>query len=744
TLSSTTLACDAVLDYTDSSSLVCPYNMTKYYGAYPLSYLSPQGVEQERPKTSSKTAFQVVMAGLYPSAWIDSWGEERDYKPDSWANVICALLMYGCILGLTGVCLYATASRKDTKGRRRVREYLKRFDSSKTSMTNVTKVFGRDGVKRRNMGDEYIDNEYKGTVVGGYSWCLLYIIGVFMLLWAEYVSIFGGANEIPTLPDDIYADLTADQPPYRRQREVQSMPYSSLPLENGQYLSSAISNRDNLYVVEATSGHTWDTVCIPSDPTFLAMSFADKLRLIFSTSAGSAYIYPWDPKAVYGNPTNGTVLMDSGSLTIETPGCVLAGGQSCSTRFNDTYLATFESTKPLLSYGCYQDADLLYHHISIVSLPWVFGYPSFEDMTFEISMQPSTKFPHFGLFTGTVRTHVIPTAFNQYLLTTPAAVPLIKQETLEIGVVSVNTGWADLAYPSCYFSDAMWEAVETARNETRNLLGDVSLDPFLPVAFDDNGEQTKYSKSALWDSSRVMSYTAAPLPVVVANVSDPEVLFSNSCLDLKGVYFGGQCEALGEGLGFDANPAYDYIQTSPVLVLCGTQDFHVDSHITHVPGWCDKPSTAEGQFGDCASDRMFYATAASSITGEASVCFPNATEVLTNNLSVSIRHTVGSQISQVTFHNLPAMALIGDVVLFYLTLMGFQTGLEGAITFVMRRVKRRRTEKCGVQAARVVARVPTQRGSQPTYAVPQTPNPLATPSMEGAGASKTGDWSSAL
>ncbi|GIQ81229.1 hypothetical protein KIPB_002155 [Kipferlia bialata] len=727
-------------DYTDPDTLVCPLQIPALYGAYPLSYIAPEGVEHETPSIATTRALEIVMSGLYPSAWIKSLLSGGEYDSASRANVVCALTLCVTLLGLLAVWLY-TNYGPNGNTRRLLRDCFRWVDTSKSSMVNVTKVYGRYGMKRRNEGDEYIDNEYRGTIMGGCVTSVLYVIAAFTAVWTLYVCMHTDA--IPTLPEDIYTELTPDQPPYLRQRDVQTVPYTSLPTEPGQYLNSAISSRDNLYVIETTTALNWGTVCIPSDPVFLEMSLSDKIRLIFSTSAGTADLSS-DPKAVL-DPTTWAELRDSGSLSIETTGCLLTGGQACSEDLSNVPdLASAIAYKPLLSYGCYLDEDAIYHHMSVITLPWVFGYPSFDDMTFEVSQQPSDSFPYFGLAVGATRTHVFPSYLNQYLqVTADETQPLIKHDTIETGLFAVGVGYMfGLPYPQCHWGEVEEAQAATILGNVQTMLGDVSLNPFDPVVFGDDGMQTAESLSALWDPSQQMSYTVGPLPTVVAEVPTSTEMFGNSCFEQNGIYFGELCEALKQGVGFTADPDIPYMQGVPLAVLCGTQHFTVDSQITHVPGWCADPSSSEGQFGDCDSDRVFYAGLASSITGEPTVCPYESVDIMEKSHTVSIRHRVSSQVSEVTFHNLEPVALLGDVVLLLVSLFGFQTLLESVASAVRRLMKirkaSRRKRRGGERErnrAREEATYPAERvPSHMMGSVTMTPNPM----MGGTAVGQTG------
>ncbi|GIQ82350.1 hypothetical protein KIPB_003469 [Kipferlia bialata] len=558
------------------------------------------------------------MSGLYPSAWIHSFFGDTVYDPSSRANVYSALVMYGVLLVFVGVVVFASHYPKYTRTRSNMRRFLRFLDISQKSMTNVTKVLGKVDVRRRKSGDGYIDNEYRGTVVGGLVSGMLYIVGTFMLVWTLYACLHD-VNAPIQFPDDLFSEMTADQPPYLRQRDVQTIPYSSLESGPRTYLNYAISDRDNLYVVDVTSGHDWGATCVPSDPTFLAMPYTDKLRLLFSTSAGTCLLQNIIPGTSL--PTTAAQLRASGSLGIQTDNCIFVGGQPCSTMFED--LTGYED---------------------IISLAWAFGYPGFfDDMTFEerpyniytlcfsslhyvirqspmspshlqVSMTPSEQYPNFGTGTSAVRTYVYPGTFNEYLQTDNAEPqPMIKGSTQDIGYWTVGVGWLDgLAFPASHFTPSQQEEAADIMAAARSALGDVPLNPFTTVTFDDNGRQDPDTMSGLWDEARLMSYTVAPIPLVVASGSESGPRpFSHVCSQNSGVYFGGLCEGLFQG---------------------------------------------------------------------------NVNE--SSDLSVSIRHTVSSQVSQVTFHNLAPWSLMGDVVLLLLSLFGFQALLELVATTVSRSLRR--------------------------------------------------------
>ncbi|GIQ84561.1 hypothetical protein KIPB_006079 [Kipferlia bialata] len=372
-----------------------------------------------------------------------------------------------------------------------------------------------------------------------------------------------------------------------------------------------------------------------------------------------------------------------------------------------------EFGKPLLSYGCYQDSDGMFHHIGLISLAWSIGYPFFSDMSFRLFMQPSEYYPEFGLYSGAVRTSLYPGTFNQFLKTvgiTGKSVPLIKGDSVQIGTGSVIVGYAGLPYPSCCISEedaAVDAALVEEHVEWLGLPTGFSFDPFIEVLFDNTtGLQEPDTRAAMWDADRVIQASVGPMPQVLPPSGDmhaeDDSWFKNlsvMCLvDFEeesgmGLYFGGACEAMENGAGFTPDDGLtlgtDFATSQPEGVLCGEQAFYVESQMMVVPSWCENPATLEGQFGVCEDDRVFYSTAFASIYGGPSVCHPSAVEYI----AVNIVHSVSDQVYEVTFNNVNPWTMLTDVVVLLMSGLGIQAVTETVLLYLQDKWRQRCLKK---------------------------------------------------
>ncbi|GIQ79614.1 hypothetical protein KIPB_000284 [Kipferlia bialata] len=333
-------------------------------------------------------------------------------------------------------------------------------------------------------------------------------------------------------------------------------------------------------------------------------------------------------------------------------------------------------------------------------------------MQFSLTMAPSTDYPEFGLYAGAVRTHVYPGAFNQFLKTVGedgSVVPLIKGDSVQIGIGSVSVGFMDnLAYPTSAIDEDDLETGLSDLQDYKDWLGIADttvLDPFTPITFDaETGEQDEATKAAVWDATRALHYSVGPLPVSKPPNPDADDWYKNlsvMCMteyddtEGTGLYYGGACEPLMNGIGFTPAAGMEldtnYSMYQPEAVLCGEQEFHVDSQMMVVPSWCTDTASSEGQFGACNSDRLFYSTAYASIYGGPTVCAPEAVE----DLTVLISHSVSDQVYSVTFNNVSPWAMMTDVVVLFMSVLGVQAVTEAVLTLLQRRYRRRQARKRG-------------------------------------------------
>ncbi|GIQ86714.1 hypothetical protein KIPB_008616 [Kipferlia bialata] len=282
-----------------------------------------------------------------------------------------------------------------------------------------------------------------------------------------------------------------------------------------------------------------------------------------------------------------------------------------------------------------------------------------------------------------------------------------------MGLISAIFGWIDgPQYPKDALPADLLAGID---EQIYDLFGTLRLDPFTPVDFTVDGDQDPDSLCAFWDRDSIF-YTVGPLPDVRTFTTDLSDKFGCTCTEYN-AYVGRACEGLSLGEGLPPVDSTDTIrgQYQPHLSLCGTQTFEVEGQIMHVPGWCS--DAGDGQFGECSSERRYYTRVMSSVTGNANVCSVDDTFEEYHNLSVSITHSFSSQVTEVTFYNLDATTLLGDVVLLLLSLVGFQTMLEGIAMALVRAVRARKAKK---QKQSTMSSHNPGMASNPLRSVPQT------------------------
>ncbi|GIQ80289.1 hypothetical protein KIPB_001063, partial [Kipferlia bialata] len=686
----------------------------------PPSWLAPVNNEVT-PSSTTVAPMQVVLAFI-PLTAIRALFTRQEYDPVSWANVIACILIFG----LLGIVLIARCSCCCGQKGKKIRKIVRKADTNKDEYVNVVRLRARfsppsspavtnstttatatttattpaapagqaaETQKEEALSYTSLRNTQRGKVAGGLVTILLVILGVGMVGWTVFACIYRHNNTL-VLPRELYDDMSPGQPPFLRERLVETVPYTSVDTVAGKYLESNVAANDNLYVMEALSGSSWDVQCIPSDPVFLSMTFEDKVRIVFSAGAGAIPFGDYPSLGVTQNPTTVAQLRAAKCLVLETEGCTLMGGPPCSATYSED--EDYTPLLPTLSYGCWKDETDMYHHVSAVSLAWAAGYPSFTDMTFTLSMVPTQggEYDGFGLNTAAVRTHVYPGSFNQYLIThgESAAEPYLKGDTMVAGGLSVALGWWQdgMAYPRDSMDQADIAVAEAyvngkiaanARSESDvAYYTDMVWNPFTEVLFDpDTGLQTNSTTPALWDSDRSIHSTVGPLPLAtLAGLSPDRTRYSCSLKDIGSQHYfhGGLCEGLNHG---DPLSGGSYTTQQPDAVLCGTQSFTVESQMMNVPGWCEHPESlawlsSDGQEGYCESDRVFYSSVLSKIDSGFSVC--DSTGGASYPLTISVRHKRSDQVTQVTFSNIDAANLIKDTVVLVVSIVGGQAALR--------------------------------------------------------------------
>ncbi|GIQ88566.1 hypothetical protein KIPB_010845, partial [Kipferlia bialata] len=343
-------------------TLVCPYESPELYGAFPLNYLVSQGVESFRPTSTTVEAQQVMLSGIFPQALLHTLWTGEEYAPDSMADVVSSCIIWTLIFTLIALYICGVHYPRDCAMRRVLIAGFCKLDRSQETIVNASKVMLKatfTSQENRDSDDDahYVETETRGTTLGGLSSGLLYIIGGGALFWTIYVCTHSSWDAPLRLPEDLSTDFTSGQPPYLRQRDVQASSYNSLDTEVGTYLRTNMSNRDHLYVVEVLSGSDWGVTPYPYSEDFLAMSFEDKI----SAEEVFYYVPSLEGLDQADMPTSMWDVWMAESLDISTEGCYMAGGQACS---DVLYLDSDNwYDKPLLSYGCYQDQDDIYHHV---------------------------------------------------------------------------------------------------------------------------------------------------------------------------------------------------------------------------------------------------------------------------------------------------------------------------------------------------------------------------------------------
>ncbi|GIQ82984.1 LOW QUALITY PROTEIN: alkaline phosphatase, partial [Kipferlia bialata] len=527
---------------------------------------------------------------------------------------------------------------------------------------NVTRLDARIGVTRKvKDGDLYLANEGSTNLVGGCISLILHIVGAGMVGWTIFATLRKYEHPLD-LPKDLYGPMRPDEPPCLRERYVETVPYSSLDVTIGKYL-----------------GSDWGAKCLPTSASIEAMSFTDKTRLIFSTSAGTL---PFEalPSLGVGSkdiPTTVAELRSADCVTVKTSGCNLMGGAPCSATYTDP---------------------------NAVSLSWAAGYPSFTDMTFNVMMRPASEgqFTQFGLDVSTVRTHVFPATFNQYLITDvvdgqDTVEPLIKGPTALTGLLSVRLGWwqEDMAYPRDDMSeedeatvrDVIVPEIIASYGKTESDVQeytDLIWNPFVENKFlqendpstpeNDVGRQDPLRRAAMWDAEREIHSTVGPLPTIaiVADNQNPANMCTTRGVDDNYYFHGGLCEVMIEG---DSLPDYDYVSQQPDTVLCGTQQFSVESQMLTLRGWCKRHFFFNGDQDDpCPGQTVYYASLIFTIESDPSVCL--ATDAAaTEGLSVSLHHTISDQVTSVKYDNLRRTNLLWSVLMIAVGFFSIKTAL---------------------------------------------------------------------
>ncbi|GIQ79488.1 hypothetical protein KIPB_000136 [Kipferlia bialata] len=691
---------DSLDPYPVSTDYICPVNSE---GGYPYSWLEMEEVS-DYPVSEEADIKMSLLRRLWFSSFRDQDGDVTVY---SVIHAIAGPLACGVVLYLLVTLVrdprglrtveatrayredyrltqdptpevLAKWDKQDRKYRKRV-ALLKALDQTKVLRVSVpslrTKLhysaeegemhYATEGERENTDSDNYEDVQEMGQVVGGQVTMVFLLIGALLLVLLLELFL---ATPTPYLPQALYTPL----PSYDiNERKVESVPYTSLDDTVARVLADWTAAHDNLYVVEVVGGD-WGTSCI--DYSIVEdMYMSDRLKVIFGASAG---IMPLGAQAT--PPTPLSALRDSGSLQLKSEGCTIKGsGMPCEALYTKDWFNPLD--QPLVAYGCYVDDQAVYHHLTLVSTAMSTALPVGENPVYSVSWVPSEQFPLMGLSSPAVLKFL--DSENPAVIY-PTVPRFFSREYITCGLYgTIQNRLGDGVFSQAELDGTFAECLQYPSQVKWSLFG-----PY------NDGRNS-------WDTSRITSVAASPLPVVDndaedldygANVAAGCVL---SCTDGDCIYVGLMCEALQRG--DDLSPSNlpketqrvttERFRTAPFQqpdgVLCPSQVFDVSTQ----RGTAQTASGAMSLFGVYTFSDHF-GTLYNNVSTELRVCEGSSVPTASDPLSVTIRRTTEQSVTTVEFGIpsttegiLSALALVGALFASHaVTLMVIETVHEKA------------------------------------------------------------------
>ncbi|GIQ80405.1 hypothetical protein KIPB_001200 [Kipferlia bialata] len=356
----------------------------------------------------------------------------------------------------------------------------------------------------------------------------------------------------------------------------------------------------------------------------------------------------------------------SGSLGLETQDCTLKGSkQACSETYSNDGL--YDSVNnPVMAYGCYRDAQGVFHHLTLFSLALHTVLVQGDNPEYTLSWSPSFDFPAFGTKGAGLKQHVIPPTYNAVSVTEEiddeTSTTLYRFDPENLTSLYVTCGWME-AYGYEDLSDPSLSMCYTAYSDASGYSGDCAAGQSSLFQTDDavqmqTGVGLAYPfpdgyLAPAWDVTRASSIAVGPVPVAT---SDSNFNSCNlRCLDngSKCFYEGQMCPVFLDGQSPDTSHEGTPV-SQPQGVLCPEgQAFHVESTLGVVS------ACAEGWDSSSCKQHRHLATVYNTMgEAEVAVCEEGTEVTSATPLTVTLTRSFNASAVQVQFV-LPSIVTMG-------------------------------------------------------------------------------------